>query len=138
MKASHADFWVAATIVLIPAADLSYEHIDFHRGTTLEETAFFYDFNTDGASENSHSEACRHGTPAGGLGGPIDDDVVTRNLQPADPVEIPRSAPRMFVEECDNPAESGDTITPSHRSHLSSQRLFKTYAARYRPQGDTS
>jgi hypothetical protein len=126
MKASHADFWIAAAIVLIPAADCNHEHIDFHGGTMLEETAFFYDFDTDGDSENSRWAACEHGTPAGGLGDSIDGDVVTRNRQSAERSAIPRNAPQMFVEECADPTESGDIITPLSRLKGPKTRRFNT------------
>jgi hypothetical protein len=126
MKAGLADFWIAAAIVLIPAADCSHEHIDLHGGTMVEETAFFYDFDIDGAGENSRWAACQHGTPAGGLGDSIEDDVVTRNIQPAERSEIPRDALRMFVEECDDPTESGDTITPFSRLKGLKTRRFYT------------
>jgi hypothetical protein len=126
MKASHADFWIAVAILLIPAADCNRVPIDFHGGTILEETAFFYDFDIHGAGENSRWAACDHGTPAGRLEDSIEDDAVTRNIQSAERSEIPPDELRMFVEECDDPAESGDTITPFSRLEGLKTRRFQT------------
>jgi hypothetical protein len=143
MKAPHANFGIAAVIVpmfaalIVPTADSSPEHIDFRGWTMLEETAFFYD-DIDADSENSRAAWCEHGTPAGGLGDWSDDVAVPRNIQSAERTEIPPDALQMFVEECDDPAESGDIVTPSNRTHLSSQRRFKTFAARFRRHEDTS
>jgi hypothetical protein len=126
MKAWLAEFWFAAAIVLIPAADCSHEQLDFHGGTRVEETAFFYDFDIHGAGENLRWAACDHGTPAGGLEDSIENDVVTQNIQSAERSEIPRDELRMFVEECDDPTESGDTITPFSRLQGLKTRRFYT------------
>ena len=123
--------------LIIPAAESGPEHIDFRGGTMLEETAFFYDVDIDGDSENSRSAGCEHRTPAGGLGYWIDDEVAARNKQSAARFENPPDELQMFVQQCYDNTESGETVIPFNRMHLSSQRLLKTYAARFRWHGDT-
>jgi hypothetical protein len=117
MKRLQSHFGVAAAIVpmfaalIAPAADGSREHLGFRGVPTLDATAFFfYNDHIDERIDSWPSTECERDTPAGGgFRYRIDDDIASLTMQRAARLEIPPDGLRMFVWECDDTAESGNT-----------------------------